>query len=174
MRHIALTSTLILLLTLSARIPPAHGGNPAPARCLPGTGPYHAYLPLVMGVGGGGQPPSPECATEQEPNDTHTDAQAFLFVCTDGEVSPDWDADWYRLDLCTGPFDLILTLEGPQDANLNLYLHEDPPGWPLYSAEEPGSSETITATAIATGTYYALVQSVWGQGEYTLTVKVRR
>jgi hypothetical protein len=145
--------------------------------CLPGTEPlgsYRIYLPLVIG-GNASPPPPPACALEEEPNDVHDNGQVFLSRCVDGSASWDGDLDWYRLNVCSGPLTLILTLEGPEGTNLDLYLHEDPPGWPLYSSEGPGSNEVITATNVVTGTYYAQVAPFWGsQGDYILTIEVRR
>jgi hypothetical protein len=144
-----------------------------PRLCFPGTeprtppGPYRAYLPLILCAR---KPVPPTCAPEIEPNATHTDAQVVTDRCVEGHTSWSGDLDWYRLDICS-PVDLFLVLAGPTGVDLDLYLHGDPPGWPLYSSEGVGTSrETITATGLVSGTYYVLVQP-WGQADYELSIR---
>ncbi len=183
---------LIALATVAVALTVAIGarGHAAPpvseclspsGLCLPGTEPegetpampHHAYLPLMLKAGEESPSPLVCDVLEIEINDTHTDAQVMLATCVEGAASGDGDPDWYRLEVCS-PVDLRLVLEGPDSADLDLYLYGDPPGWPLYSSESIGSDEEITATDVLTGTYYALVQPLVGQGDYVLDVGVTR
>ncbi len=149
--------------------------------CLPGTQPvpdlHRLCLPLVTCAGC--QPPSPSlpiCMVEEESNDVHDSAQAVVARCVEGDTDGYGDLDWYQLNVCSGPVSqVILSLDGMEDGvNLNLYLYADPPGWPLYSSEGAGADETITATGVLTGVYYALVQPLTGEGDYVLQVAVSR
>ena len=188
MKKLLLVLTVVaagLTVVIGARghaAPPVSESLSPSGLCLPGTEPveelpempHHFYLPLVVKEGDTPLPPLICDVVEVETNDTHTDAQVMLATCVAGNASWDGDSDWYRLEVCS-PVGLQLTLEGPQDADLDLYLYADPPGWPLYSSENDGSSnETITATNVLTGTYYALVQPITGQGDYVLDVGVTR
>lgn len=141
--------------------------------CFPGTEPrreypYHAYIPIVLRAG-----VVPECPVEVEPNDTHSDAQLVEESCLDGAVSWSGDVDWYRLNICS-PVTLVVGLDGPADADFDLYVHEDPPGDPVASGETIGSaSERVTGT-LPSGVYYALVQPFSGSGAYRLEFHVYR
>jgi hypothetical protein len=171
---------LALALGLALSPPVACQGDD----CLPGTGPTpppptppgppRCFLPLVI-RSEGGTPPPPTCeGAEREPNDTHTDATPFVFSCARGTAEWDGDSDWYRVHLCSGPFTLSAALDGPDGANLDLYLYGDPPGWPIAASESGGPDESLSVPGLVTGTYYILVQPAWGSGAYTLTVGVRR
>lgn len=174
--------TVPLIIALIAVALAGAPGDAQPEGCFPGTGsppavlPYRCFLPMVVK---GGQstpvPPTPPACTglEQEPNDTHTDATPFVVSCFQGSASWDGDPDWYRVDLCSGPWRLTARLTGPAGANLDLYLYADPPGWPIAASEEGGSEETIAASGLVTGTYYILVQPAWGSGAYTLSAEVQ-
>ncbi len=148
--------------------------------CLPGTGPQpptptppgppRCYLPLVVRGDAG-----PACTgREQEPNDTHTDATPFVASCYRGTAEWEGDSDWYRVHLCSGPWTLNLTLDGPNGSNLDLYLYGDPPGWPIAASESSGPDESLSVSGLVTGTYYILVQPAWGSGPYTLSAEVAR
>ncbi|MCP4538206.1 MAG: hypothetical protein GY832_13790 [Chloroflexi bacterium] len=146
--------------------------------CLPGTDPglgsfSRVYIPVVIGSGGDPSPLTCDVA-EIETNDTHTDAQTMLATCVAGTALWDGDSDWYRLEVCS-PVDLRILLEGSENADLDLYLYGDPPGWPLYASETIHSSdEQIAAPNLITGTYYALIQPALGQGDYVLNVRVTK
>jgi hypothetical protein len=176
-KRYAIGLLLAVLLLGNAGRQPACGDDP----CFPGSEPGYtplpprAYLPLVQRAGAAPQPPPPlSCDTpEVEPNDTHTVAQA-LAGCVAGSASWDGDPDWYRVNLCSGPHDLALALDGPAGADLDLYLYGDPPGFPLYRSEGTGVDESIAATGLVTGTYYVLVQPAQGSGSYVLNVEVTR
>ena len=149
--------------------------------CLPGTWPaldaHRLYLPSVACADcQPALPPPPRCLVEEESNDVHDGAQAVVARCVEGDTDGYGDLDWYKLNICSGPVgQVILSLDGPEDgANLDLYLYADPPGWPLYSSEEAGAGEMITATDVLTGVYYALVQPLAGEGDYVLRVAVSR
>jgi len=172
-----------LTMAIGARgyaAPPVGECQSSSGLCLPGTEPgvdlpempHRVYLPVLIGE----RSPSPLVCDvlEIEPNSTHTDAQAMLATCVAGNASFYGDSDWYRLEVCS-PVDLRLVLEGPDEIDLDLYLFGDPPGWPLYSSETAYSShEQITATNLITGTYYAHVNPLQGQGDYVLNVGVTR
>ena len=177
-KHIALLALLLLLSTgLAAKAGPAASEA---SECFPGTEPrapqpHHCYLPLIIGEENQ-PPPLPVCSQEIEPNDTHTDAQVVATACVDGAAAWDGDADWYRLKVCS-QVTLVLSLEasGSGALDLDLYLHPDPPGWPLHASERPGTaSERITATNLLTGTYYVLVQHASGAGDYRLFIQATR
>ncbi len=152
----------------------------ASGACLSGTEPggvagmpHGVYLPLVVGAGTG-SPPLPTCEDESEPNDSHSGAQTITGLCVEGRTVRQGNMDFYRLNICS-PVDLHLALSGVDEADLDLYLYDDPPGWPLHSSETVGaSSEAITAAHLLTGTHYVLVQQ-WGAadgGEYKLDIGV--
>lgn len=169
----------VLTVTIGTRAAFSHIQNGE--ECLPGTWPalgsHQLYLPLVACTDRQPSPPPlPTCMVEEESNDVHDSAQAVVARCVEGDADGYGDLDWYRLNVCSGPVDqVILSLDGPEDgANLDLYLYADPPGWPLYSSEEAGADETITATGVLTGIYYALVQPLAGEGDYVLEAAVSR
>jgi hypothetical protein len=146
-----------------------------PVQCFPGTGvaptspyPIRAYLPLVVSSR------VAACASEVEPNDTHTAATTLAEECMSGQIDPASDLDWYRVNLCTAVPSLKAQLSGPPGADLDLYLYGDPPGLPLVSGETPGSNELLTTGGLVTGTYYLLVSPVNGVGQYRLNGEVVR
>lgn len=182
---VALAVVAVLVLAVAAVLGLSGPASCQGDDCLPGTGPTpptptppgppRCFLPLV--VRGGEATPPPACPNpgqEQEPNDTHTDATPFVFSCVRGVAEWDGDSDWYRVRLCSGPWNLTVVLDGPDGANLDLYLYGDPPGWPIASSESGGPDEALSVSGLVTGTYYLLVQPAWGSGPYTLSAEVRR
>jgi hypothetical protein len=181
-RALIVLSLVIVALTVKVGTQAAFTHTQNGQECLPGTQPaldlHQLYLPLVACTDRqpSSPPPSPICIAEEESNDVHDVAQAVVASCVEGDTDGYGDLDWYELNVCSGPIDqVLLSLDGPEDgANLDLYLYADPPGWPLYSSEGAGADETITATNVLTGVYYALVQPLAGEGDYVLTVAVSR
>lgn len=136
--------------------------------------PHHAYLPLVMSSGGGDNGGLTCSVLEVEPNDTHTEAQ-FILDCVAGDIKDRYgDWDWFGLNVCDGPVDLTLRLDGAEGTNFSLALYEDPSGWPIVSSEESGSYKAVEAIDLITGTYYALVSSTEGKGNYVLTTRAKK
>ncbi len=164
---------LLALGAIGAQLPAESVKAEAGGLCLPlpidpQTLSYRTYLPVIQGHGG---TPAPETCTvsEREPNEVHTAAQP-IDQCVKGAAPDDLDQDWFKLEVCQGPVDLTLKLEGQGD--VDLYLHSNPPGQPIARSETVGSREQIQATHLVTGTYYVLVQPAIGAtGTYTLTAK---
>lgn len=173
-RLVLMPAMIALLIVTTASGTGLATSTEVPGVCLPGTEPppaglvFKCYLPLILV----GDAPPPPCTEELEVNDTHTDAMNIVSTRICGTASWDGDQDWYRVRLCSGPWDLRLALDGPDGSNLDLYLYSDPPGWPLYSSESSSADEVLTATALITGTYYVLVQPAWGSGPYELRLNI--
>ncbi len=169
-----LSALLLLALTaIGAQLPPESVKADAGGLCLPlpidpQTLTYRTYLPIVQGHGGA--PASQPCTvSELEPNEVHTAAQP-IDQCVKGTAPDDLDQDWFRLEVCQGPVDLAVKLEGQGD--VDLYLHGNPPGQPITRSETAGSLEQLQVAHLVTGTYYVLVQPALGAtGTYTLTAK---